>query len=109
MTQQNKIGKVATTISTRTNDNGTQETTVRYHATDVFNLIKDTRTGDATLTLKTGGWFTATTKTRINQACAVFGVPLRVFQERGYWFVRYDNANVKPFKDGVAFAVEVSL
>jgi len=36
---------------------------------------------------KTGGWYTPTTKNRMNQTLNQFGIPLRVFQKAGQWFI----------------------
>lgn len=70
---------------------------VRYHYTDVVTIHKDGR-----VTLDTGGWFTATTKVRMNQASFQFGLNYYVHQEKGKWFVSTDWANDRdervPFK-----------
>ena len=39
------------------------------------------------ITLDHGGWMTVTTKTRINQAADQFGLPVRVHQVDGEWYV----------------------
>ena len=71
-----KIGKHMTTISKY--DDGTA---VTYHNTAVvvFN--------DDTITLNTGGWFSNTTKTRMNQASHQFDLGYYVFQRAGKWYV----------------------
>jgi hypothetical protein len=76
MSQQHKIGTVATTIST---SNGI--TRVCYHSTDVVSF------DSKSITLQTGGWWTATTKTRMNQAASQFDLNFSVSQKKGVWYV----------------------
>jgi hypothetical protein len=78
MAQQHKITGRATNIQT-TNGN----TVIRYHATDVvsFNAKE--------IVLNSGGWRTATTKTRMNQAAGQFDLGYSVFQKDFDWFVDY--------------------
>lgn len=83
---------VATTI--RTDDHGV--THVCYHQTDVVSF--DARR----VTLRTGGWYTVTTKTRMNQASHQFNLGFSVYQDRGQWFVRsHHNGHVQRFVDGM--------
>jgi hypothetical protein len=56
---------------------------VIYHGTKVFSFNPET----GAVTLDTGGWFTATTKRRMNQAAAAFGLDFYVFQRKWSWFV----------------------
>ena len=60
----------ATTIS-RTND----ITRVVYHHTEVVTIDHMKRE----VTFRTGGWETATTRRRMNQACNAFDLPFRVY------------------------------
>ena len=46
-----------------------------------------TTEADGTVTLRTGGWRTVTTKRRINQALRYFGVPTVVYQHRYNWYL----------------------
>jgi len=78
MSRYNQIGQVATTTTTQ---EGT--TRVTYHATHVVTF--DSRL----ITLNSGGWFTATTKTRMNQASNQFDLGYSVFQKSRQWFVTY--------------------
>ena len=80
-----KIGTTATKIYT---ENGT--TRVRYHSTDVVEF------NAASITLRHGGWRTATTKNRMNQAARVFGLDFDVYQKDFDWFVRHGD-RVIPF------------
>jgi len=47
---------------------------------------------DNSATLNTGGWYTSTTKDRINKYS-----PVRVYQKRGEWYLN----NGTPYKDGM--------
>lgn len=48
--------------------------------------------------LRTGGWKTATTKARMNQASNEFGLGYRVDQKDGKWFVS-SNGETIPFSE----------
>lgn len=85
MSRYNQVGKVATSIFT---ENG--KTRVIYHSTAVVSFDADT------ITLNSGGWFTATTKTRMNQASNHFDLGYQVSQKSGQWFVTYRGQNL-PF------------
>lgn len=76
MSQQTRLGKHATTVR-----NENDETIVRYHETDILKF------NDERIELNTGGWFTATTKTRLNQAAFQFGLFFKVYQSKGLWYV----------------------
>lgn len=92
MAQQSKLGHVGTSV---TQSHGFQR--VVYHQTEVvkFNRGK--------IVLNTGGFFTSTTKTRMNQASNQFGLGYRVFARNGEWFVEFRH-KVYPFKDGIELA-----
>lgn len=77
MTQQNTIGKTGTNIRTEG-----LLTSVRYHNTDVV------RFSPRWIVLNTGGWRTATTKTRMNQTSRQFNLEFKVFQKKGEWYVQ---------------------
>lgn len=57
--------------------------TVVYHNTRVVDVTPEH------ITLDTGGWKTATTKLRMNQASAQFNLGYSVYQQKGQWFVSY--------------------
>jgi hypothetical protein len=86
--QTRVVRGVATTI--RHDADGTH---VRYHSTDVVTIHPD---GD--VTLRTGGWRTATTRTRMNQAANQFALGFRVYQQDFDWFVRVADTDI-PFDD----------
>lgn len=48
------------------------------------------------ISLNTGGWWTRSTKARMNQASKEFSLGYRVYQKKGEWFVDYQN-DVLPF------------
>lgn len=58
---------------------------VRQHATAIV-IFHD----NGTITLNTGGWRTRTTKDRLNDY-----TPLRIWQDKGVWYVKY-NGNLWP-------------
>ena len=58
---------------------------VTYHSTAVV-LIKNNRY----VTLNSGGWYTNTTKTRMNQASNQFDLGYRVYQKNFDWFVEHN-------------------
>jgi len=62
---------------------------VFYHNTCVV-----TRRADGTIVLRTGGWRTATTRTRQNQASNQFGLGYNVQQKDGNWLVHYKGATL---------------
>ena len=89
MAQQSRLGRTATTVATIHG-----MTCVTYHSTVVVAFDEET------ITLQSGGWRTATTKTRMNQASAQFGLGFTVYQEDFEWFVSHCQETV-PFVDGM--------
>lgn len=61
---------------------------VRLHNTDIVKYYPD-----GSIELNTGGWNTLTTKARINEYA-----PIRVYQEKGIWYLMPDKT---PFVDGM--------
>lgn len=92
MSQQTRLGRAATTVST---DKGV--TRVTYHWTDVVKFTA------RTVTLKSNGWQTLTTKTRMNQASSQFGLGFRVWQKGFAWFVDLPSGKTRRFTDGMTF------
>ena len=56
--------------------------TVSYRGTVVYHHDK----ANNRLTLNTGGWFTATTKSRMNDAARIDPTGWSVYQEKGEWY-----------------------
>jgi hypothetical protein len=96
MARQDRIGSHATTIET----NGPWLQRVTYHATAVVTLGPY-----GTITLDSGGWRTATTKTRMNQAAQQFGLPFSVSQRAGKWYVHLIECGEEvDFTDGMTIS-----
>ena len=72
---------------------------VRYHRTDVATLYPD-----GSVTLRTGGWRTVTTKRRMNQALVYFGIPAIIYQHRHDWYVAANGADIE-FAEGMRLPV----
>jgi hypothetical protein len=85
MAQQSTIGKTATTIAT--DAEGIMRVT--YHSTPVVTIYPSGR-----IDLDTGGWFTPTTKTRMNQASNQFGLRFYVYQKDSRWYVDVDGRTI---------------
>lgn len=56
---------------------------VIYRGTEVVKVKENL------ITLNSGGWYTATTKLRMNQASNEFNLHYKVYAKRGRWFVDY--------------------
>ena len=100
MSQTQEVRSRSTAIFT--DDDGM--TKVVYHRTPVVAF--DTKR----VILHSGGYQTATTKLRMNQAANQFALGFQVFQRNYDWFVRFDGygtihsaGEVLPFTDGMEF------
>lgn len=82
MPQQQKISGNNTTVYMR----GTTQCIMLY-STEIVKHVPSSRH----VQFDTGGNFTATTKTRMNQAMKEWGVPLNVIQDNGTWYVTNTN------------------
>ena len=91
MAQQSTIGKHATTVATDKDD----VTRVTYHSTVVVE-----HRPDGTVRLDSGGWPSATTKTRMNQAAMQLGLSFHVRQSKGTWYVDTRHSTLE-FTDGM--------
>ena len=99
MAQQHKLGKRNTTVS-RTKAGIVR---VTYHSTDVVTVYPS-----GTVVLDTGGWRTATTKTRMNQAANQLELGFSVHQQDYDWFVSFgENRWVK--MQGTGFLLRSNL
>ena len=67
---------------------------VAYHNTPVVKVT------DKEIILNTGGWYTATTKRRMNQASLSYGLGFAVSQVNFSWYVDY-KGEVIPFEDNM--------
>lgn len=86
MASLNKVGSHKTTIRSEGSS-----IIVRYWYTDVVKF------SPGLITLNTGGHFTNTTKTRMNQASNQYGLGYNVYQKDFGWYVKY-KGKVIPFK-----------
>lgn len=82
-----RIGKV----STKVKKDADGITRVVYHHTAVVTVEPSGR-----VILDHGGWMTATTKVRMNQASNQLGLGFTVWQKKGKWFVAIDGQEI-PF------------
>lgn len=64
---------------------------VQYHTTDVVTLHPD-----GSVTLKSGGWQSVTTKKRMNDFSSAY-----VFQDKGVWYARTHRGTRIPYYDGM--------
>ena len=85
MAKTDKVGKHMT--SKGRNDQG--QTTVTYWDTDVVSW------DHKVIILDTGGWGSATTKLRMNQASQEFGLGYRVWQKDFNWYVDYEGETLE--------------
>ena len=95
MGQNHTVGKTATSV--RRDPDGTIR--VVYHSTEVVRAEPS-----GVIHLNTGGWFSNTTKARMNQAASQFGLGFLVSQKDFNWSVRvlgpeceWSKAKVIPF------------
>jgi len=97
MAQQTQIGSHKTSVFTEEG-----YTRVVYHSTCIVKFNHEE------VILNSGGYSTATTKTRMNQASSQFELGYHIFQKDFDWFVRFYNQEgilqVVPFFDGISFA-----
>ena len=89
MSQTQKVGTVHTAVF-----HSLGSTYVVYHNTDVV------RFNESEITLKTDGWYTQTTKNRMNQASNQYNLGFSVSQRNYKWYVMTPDGEV-PFKDGM--------
>jgi len=78
-------------------DHGTSGT-VTYIATEIVRWDGDT------ITLRSGGWESVTTKRKMNQASHQFALGFAVYQRQHKWFVDLPNGETVPFADGMQFS-----
>lgn len=98
MPRMNKVGTTATRVIT----SGQYGIEVRYHDTRVIFWDRQ-----STVTLDTGGYNTVTTRTRINQACNQWGLPLSVSTKLGQLTIHNRKAGTRQLWDGRV--IEVAL
>ena len=95
MTQQQTVGTHRTTVA-RDDD----VLMVTYHNTVVVKV-----TNNRYVTLNTGGWYTNTTKTRMNQASNQYSLRYSVYQVDFAWYVSIGD-DMQPYYDGIVIDIE---
>ena len=87
LTMLNHIGSHKTVVEFNSHSflSGLNVTRVLYHGTAV------TQFNNKEILLNTGGYFTATTKKRMNQASQEFNLGYYVFQKNYVWYCNYNN------------------
>ncbi len=93
MGQTATIGEHKTSVYSRSRD-GREYTCVKYHATEVVIF------SSKAILLDSGGWKSATTKVRMNQASRQYNLGFQVFQKNYEWFVDF-RGKVIEFTDGM--------
>ena len=71
---------------------------VIYTSTAIVSWDNDT------ITLRSGGWETVTTKRKMNQASHQFGLGFGVYQRDYTWFVDMPDGDTVLFTDGMTFS-----
>ena len=89
MASRYKVGKVGTKV--RRGNGGAL--VVAYHGTPVVTVSEGGK-----ITLDHGGWMTATTKTRMNQASNQYNLGFTVYQKNRKWLVAIDGKEI-PFDE----------
>ena len=89
MSQQQRVGTHKTNIVQLEG-----LTSVVYHSTAVVQFNNEK------IILNSGGWETATTKTRMNQASSQYNLGFEVYQVNYTWYVEYEGETI-PFADGM--------
>jgi hypothetical protein len=64
-------------------------TVVRYHDTDIVKVSENY------IELNTGGWFTLTTKRRMNQVSSAYNLGFYVYQLNGSWYAKLDEVRYR--------------
>lgn len=81
MSESNQLGTYKTSI--RRNKGG--QTKVVYYKTAVVTFTDDQ------IWLDTGGWWTRTTRVRMNQASRQFQLGYRVYEKGSKWYIAFGN------------------
>ena len=91
----NEIGSHKTSIATEVLQDAEKRLLVTYHNTIVVKVIND-----RFVILNTGGWYTTTTKRRMNQASIQYSLGYSVYQCDFVWYVRCGD-DIQPYYDGI--------
>ena len=77
------------------NEDNDRILSVVYHNTEVVKVINDNQ-----VVLNNGGYYTATTKRRMNQASMQYNLGFSVYQSEFCWYVRKGDT-IQPYKNGM--------
>lgn len=80
---------------------------VRLHHTDVVTFLTD-----GTIQLNTGGWYTPTTKDRINAALSElsgYRYHLWIYQENSKWYIEEKGGKTSLFYDGITLNKDLKI
>ena len=91
----NEIGSHKTSIATEVLKDAEKRLLVTYHNTIVDKVINDRY-----VILNTGGWYTDTTKRRMNQASRQYKLGYVVYQSDFTWYVSIGD-DIEPYYDGI--------
>ena len=91
----NTIGSHKTTVSTELLKDAEKRLLITYHNTIVVKVVND-----RFVILNTGGWFTDTTKRRMNQASNQYKLGYSVYQCNYVWYVRCGD-DIQEYYDGI--------
>ena len=89
------IGTHRTTCSTITDNESNRVLMVTYHSTPVVKVINDRY-----VVLNNGGYYTSTTKRRMNQASLQYSLGFQVYQVNYEWYVSIGE-EVAPYHNGI--------
>ena len=75
-------------------------TFIKYYKTIIVQFSENL------ILLNTGGWFTASTKAKMNGISESFDLGFKVFQKNSKWFVDYKNEKI-PFSEAGACIIGI--
>jgi hypothetical protein len=96
MARNNEVGSHKTTVAPVNSVYGSLQgfMAVTYHSTRVVMWNHEQ------IILNSGGWHSATTKLRMNQASNQYGLGFQVYQEKHLWWVKFGGKK-HAFYDGI--------
>ncbi len=77
--------------------------------TCIYHQTKVVRWNTDEIVLNSGGYQTATTKTRMNQVAQEYNLNFSVFQKDCVWYVKQPDGSTVKFKDRMKLVREVAL
>lgn len=74
---------------------------VKYHKTEIVQFNSEE------ITLNSDGWYTATTKRRMNEVSETFNLGYHVFSKKSKWYVNFKDETIE-FVDSMVLNTSVS-